>query len=146
MRRGYPAPGRGFLGPGGSGFSPVRFQIGPPSCLFTRGAEPFLTSPSGSPRGGGEVRNEEAPRNEPVRAGRRGTETETQRAAPAHTGLRCAGTVRGLFGRCRSRKSYRPPHRARARITAGMSSGRARNRATRPRISSGTMSTTGVST
>ncbi len=43
----------------------------------------ILTSPSGSPRGGGEVRITETERSERVSAGRRGAGPRRRRTAPA---------------------------------------------------------------
>jgi hypothetical protein len=81
----------------------VRFRIGPPWCLFTRGVETEVPDLGHSPsRGRGEVGNTEAARGEYVFAGSRGIEPEPRRTAPARAGTelchRCAATVRVVFG------------------------------------------------
>ena len=98
-------PGRGFPGPGGSGFSPSAFPDWSPLLpvySWSR-AELLPDLALGFPRGEGEVRKTEAARSERASAGRRGTETETRRTAPAHTRAlclygQCVGIVAGLCG------------------------------------------------
>jgi hypothetical protein len=77
----------------------VRFRIGPPWCLFTRGVEMEVPDLGHSPsRGGGEVGNTEAARSEHVSAGSRGDRAGTA-AHSARTRLR--GAVRAVCGSCR---------------------------------------------
>jgi hypothetical protein len=97
---------------GGPGFPPVRFRIGPPSCWSRSRAVVFPTSPSGPPRGGGEVGKMEAARSERIRAGRRG-DRDGNALNSARTSGRYAvqplrGTVRRMCGGGGPRPA--PPH------------------------------------